>query len=605
MRRSFAWTALLCFAVVLVHPQTANKVNSSDNIFKAKVHVVVVDVVVTDRNDQPINGLQKEDFQILEESNPQTIASFEEHKGVTDQATMPPLPPHMYTNYPLGKPADSINVLLLDSLNTPLGDQSKVRLQMVGALKSIPAGSHMAIFTLSSGLRMMQGFTSDSSILLAALNKSRVQMSPLLGVEPVDNLDTQINKQIAATGAGMPAAAVASMETLQQFQNQTQNFQGRLRMTRTLESLQELANYLQGFPGRKNVIWFSGSFPLAIIPGKGVQNYEFGLSEQLELRKTVNMLAAAQVAIYPIAPEGLAQKFDSSGSRVKSVSKDAWRTVQDQDLAEVTSPTWETDRVSREQAQKTAHQATMYETAKDTGGEAFYNTNGLREALARAISDGAHYYTMSYSPTDKRTDGRYRRIDVKLLKGNYQMAYRHGYFAEEVDGAKKGAVQPERNPLQPLMIGGLPEATQIVYKIRVLPLLLQPGSKTTDTSSKNSRKEQRRRYGIDFAVLLHDLTFKVTAEGLHTAKLEIALVAYDQDGTPVNSIVRSADISLNPELYMTFEKTGVPLHEEIEVPDTNVYLRTGIYEIETGKAGTLEVPLNQVAASGAATKPKN
>jgi VWFA-related protein len=602
MPRCFEWIALSCFAVGSVYPQTADTVNSSNTTFKAKVDVVLVDVVVTDHNDEPINGLQKEDFQILEQGKPQTIASFEEHKGVPDQAMMPPLPPHIYTNYPLGKPADSINVLLLDSLNTPLGDQSKVRLQMLRSLKSIPAGSHIAIFTLSSGLRMVQGFTSDSSILLAAVNKSRVQMSPLLGGEPADNLDTQINKQITATGAGMPAAAVASMETLQQFQNQTQNVQDRLRMTRTLESLQQLANYLRGFPGRKNVIWFSGSFPLAIIPGKGVQNYEFGLSEQLELRKAVNMLAAAQVAIYPIAPEGLAQKFDTSGSRVKSVSKNAWRTVQDQDLVEVTSPTWETDKMPRENAQQKAHQATMYEIAKDTGGEAFYNTNGLNEALARAISDGAHYYTISYSPTDKRADGRYRTIDVKVLKGEYKLAYRHGYFADEAEGATKDASQHARDPLQPLMIGGIPDATQIIYKIRVLPLPPQPGSKAAVTGAKKGLKGPLTRYGVDFAVLLHDLTFKVTTEGQRKAKLEIALVAYDQDGTPVNSIVKSTDISLSPRLYAAFENTGVQLHEEIDVPNADVYLRTGIYEIETGKAGTLEVPLNQAAASVAATK---
>lgn len=608
MRRCCQWIAFSCFAVGSVYSQTTDTANLPETTFKTKTHVVVEDVVVMDHNGEPILGLHKEDFQILEEGNPQTIASFEEHKGVSDQG-MPPLPPNVYTNYPTAKPADSVNVVLLDTLNTPLADQMKVHLEMISFLKSIPAGSHIAFFTLSSGLHMVQGFTSDASTLLAALNKkseSRPSQSPLLSEPAVNNLDTEINTQVSVSGAGMPAGGVASAEMLQQFQNQMQNSQDRLRMTLTMKGLQALSNYLTGVPGRKNVIWFSESFPLSIIPGRGVQNYEFNLSEQQELRKTVNMLAAAQVAIYPISPEGLEQKFDSSQSRVKSVSSSTWRTVQGREIADVTSPNWDTDQVlldqqSQDHARKNAHETTMDRLAEDTGGEAFFNTNGLQGALARVISEGAHYYTISYSSTDKRADGKYRTINVKLLKGDYHLAYRHGYFAEEADAATKNVTQSTRDPLRPLMIDGIPDATQIVYKIRLLPLPPRQAKSKGDTG-KMQQKKSLTRYGIDFAVLLPDLTFKVTTEGQREAKIEIALVAYDKDGIPINSEVKSIDISLNPQLYTAFANTGVPLHEEIDVSNRGVYLRTGICDLATGAAGTLEVPLNEVTSSAVFTK---
>src|SRR5215470_14409996 len=303
VRRGFEWVALSCLLIPGLYSQTAAPVDSSNPVFHLKVPVVMEDVVVTDAKGAAVHGLEKKDFQIFEAGKPQTIAWFEEHKDVPDQGAMPSFPPNIFTNYPVQRPADSVNVLLLDTLNTPVGDQAKVRLQMSSFLKSIPAGSHIAIFVLSSGLRMVQGFTSDASVLLAALNKnaaSRPQASPLVGSGPVNTLDSDINNQLTVSGAGTPAEAVASMGRMQQPQNQTQNTQDLVRVTLTLEALEELANFLTGVPGRKNVIWFSDSFPLSIIPGRGVQNYERSPSDQLKLRKTVNMLAAAQVAIYPI-----------------------------------------------------------------------------------------------------------------------------------------------------------------------------------------------------------------------------------------------------------------------------------------------------------------
>jgi hypothetical protein len=329
---------------------------------------------------------------------------------------------------------------------------------------------------------------------------------------------------------------------MQEFQNQTQNAQDRLRRTLTLQGLQGLAHFLTGVPGRKNVIWFSDSFPLSIIPGRGVQNYEFDSQEQAELRKTVNLLAAAQVAIYPMSAMGLDAKFVSSESRVKSVAVSSTKTVQNQQISEVTSPAWDTDEVvtqqdSREYGRRDAGLATMVNLARDTGGEAFFGSNGLKEALAHVINHGAHYYTISYSPTDDRPDGRYRPIEVKLAKAAYKLDYRHGYFADDAAGEKKdeardeerdkdkhvrkpkAMVQPVSDPLRPFMISGLPDTTQIVYKLRLLPLPApQRGSKAA-ADGRNGMKGPLTRYGLDFAVFLHDLTFKSAADGRRTDKV--------------------------------------------------------------------------------------
>jgi len=59
-----------------------------------------VDVVVTDSKDEPVTGLGKKDFEISEDGKPQTISTFEEHKGVRiNAAKLPPMPPDVYTNF--------------------------------------------------------------------------------------------------------------------------------------------------------------------------------------------------------------------------------------------------------------------------------------------------------------------------------------------------------------------------------------------------------------------------------------------------------------------------------------------------------------------------
>jgi len=77
VRRCSPWVALCCFAILSVYAQTTDRGNSSNTTFKANVHVVVIDVVVTDSNGEPVTGLQQSDFQISEEGQPQTMASFE------------------------------------------------------------------------------------------------------------------------------------------------------------------------------------------------------------------------------------------------------------------------------------------------------------------------------------------------------------------------------------------------------------------------------------------------------------------------------------------------------------------------------------------------
>ena len=47
--------------------------------------------------------------------------------------------------------------------------------------------------------------------------------------------------------------------------------------------------------------------------------------------------------------------------------------------------------------------------AEATGGEAFMNTNGLKEAIGKAIEAGSNYYTIAYTPTNRDWNGDFAR----------------------------------------------------------------------------------------------------------------------------------------------------------------------------------------------------
>ena len=105
--------------------------------------LALVDVVVTDRG-YPIHGLDKNQFRILEDGREQTIASFDEHQPnstATIAVTAPKLPPHTFTNVPTYPETQTVNVLLLDGLNTLLPDQMRVRQQMLDYMGQIQPGT--------------------------------------------------------------------------------------------------------------------------------------------------------------------------------------------------------------------------------------------------------------------------------------------------------------------------------------------------------------------------------------------------------------------------------------------------------------------------------
>jgi len=617
LRRSFlSRFALFSFVAVPLFAQTAPPPDAGNPAATLRVNArsVVVDVVVTDRNGNAITGLPKEDFQVFEDGKPQTLTFFEPHAGAPAIApealpsqAPPPLPPNTFTNVPAAVPSDSVNVLLMDALNTPMQDQTYVHKEMVKYLANIPPGIRIGVLLLSNRLRIVQGFTEDGAALRAAIARSAANPteSALLPVAGETNLIQTAVSEAASmgpstgnSGAGAAAQGAASADSLQSFLDQQTQFEANERIEMTLEALQQIARYLAGIPGRKNLVWFSSSIPLTLFAtaagnsaGTGTSNPSGDSPYYEKVKMTVNLLAKAQVSVYPIEAAGLAPDpiVDVSGPPITAMVSSGDAGTQGKLATQHQVTTMQTGTQDRN-----LNHATMDQLARDTGGKALYNLNSLSESLAEAIDNGARYYTVAYTPTNRSEDGKARKIEIKLTSGKYNLAYRRGYFADTPKELRAAETAAVKDPLRPLMDRGMPNFTELRYRINVTPANPQPAADAARAGNNAALKAPFTRYGVNFVLTTEGLSLDPGPDGVRHGKIEVALVAYSHDGKPLNWSVRFVGLAVKPEQYEMAQKSGIPFHLDIDAPPGDIYLRTGIFDMTASRAGTLEIPLNAI-----------
>jgi len=599
--------------------------SGADTTLRVNSRAVLVDVLVTDRKGAAVKGLPQSAFSVKEQGKPQAITFFEEHQSAeSNEIETVKLPPNVFGNHPDEPQPAAVTVLLLDALNAPVEDQAFVHQEALKFLRTARPGMRMAIFTMSSGLHFVQGFTDDPAVLIAALSSKKGN-----GVEQSSNLTTAVEANAGqglvnmmseatptqatpnGTSPSTPAASLSMIAGMESFLHEMGNAEWSDREYRTLANLQQLATFLGAFPGRKNLIWFSTSFPAAV----------FGMTEprfEGDVKKTVTLLTAARVALYPVDARGVSEhKFFTAGNGQTNGAKLPREMSGASDLAAgpggVTpnSPaqganTTMTESalggpdtgnsanehpLSTEDARTNSKHSTMDMLAHDSGGRAFYNTNGLANVIAEIGKSGADFYTLSYVPDNAKMDGGFRNISVDVEGQKYTLSYRRGYFATGADrpgaaetAASGGAAQGSRplNPLSPFMALGMPESEQIGYRVAIKPAgEAAAGAKTSS-------------YDTEFTVTVDDLKLNVDADGTRTGTLVVGLTVYDRYGQVVNQQARRAALTLKPEVYAAVKATGLKMTAKFVAPAGQYWLRTGVYDEGGAKVGTLEIPLAAV-----------
>ncbi len=375
--------------------------------FTANTQLVVEDVILKDKNGQPVTNLTAKDFVVTEDGKPQDVRICEfqkleekpaealpdepQTKSETVKTAAVEPPKVTATAIAPEKPGDikyrdkRLMVLFFDMVSMPIQDQVHA---IDGATKfvktQITPSDLVAIMTFSSDIKVVEDFTDDRDLLLK-----------------------DIKHLVVGEGQGFTAAdsSDAASDTGDAFSADDSEF-AIFNTDRQLSALETAVKMLASLNEKKALVYFSS----------GIQRS--GQDNQAQLQATVNAAIRSNVSFYPIdarglvasAPLGDATKASPGGAAMYSGSS-----------------------ARSAQGNFQAQQDTLTTLASDTGGKPLLDNSDLALGIVQAQKDISSYYILGYYTTNEKLDGHFRRVKIALkdaaLTARTKMDYRVGYWA--------------------------------------------------------------------------------------------------------------------------------------------------------------------------------
>ena len=543
------------------------------------VDVVELEVVVTDRQGNPVLGLTRDDFRVYEDSEPVELTNFyavegarrvlppEEVAAVGDDPAARELPPSQLLN--LAVAVDNANILPANRKRVL--DQLKLHLGRV-----VRPGDRVMVVVLDRSIYIEQSLTADLAAVVAAIDRlaestsGRVELiaqermirnalatrdgSDAGTLGPGNSMFVPDNPDNPATGASRVLAMI-----------ETYGAQADLRTRQTFEAIAHLIDSMAGLEGRNAVLLVSdGVSPRPVealideltaqfadvastIAGGSPASVADRWDSSDLMRRVAKKAAADRVVFYSMDAKGL---FGSSGADLYGLG--APGTTGNVHLAE--------------------KDAMMF-LAASTGGDVMLNPANVAALIDRMASDYTDYYSLGYS-SPKSQDGRYHRIEVKIPgRGGLRVRHTEGYQGKDanqrmIERTLSALVfDVAYNPLDVrLEIGGGEQAEK--RRQLVLPLLV--------------------RVPISKLVL-------IPHERSHQGKLTIYLAVQDEEGrviqpdpieVPVDipndqllqALSRELGHGLNLQLRKGETKLAVGVRDEVSAVESTVNLNVSLGE---------------------------
>jgi VWFA-related protein len=369
-----------------------------------EIKVINVDVVVTDKKGNPVRGLTKDDFEVLENGVPKAISNFYEVEG----RTAPPPSASKVVE-------DAVPSKAVPAKQEPVPEHMKRRIIFFIVFKDMKLfvtnvmrpGDEAMIATFNRSMKVRVPFTRDTTQLIQTFDVLAGESA--LGVNArSDQRTTQSHIKEARSYDEALAAARAY----------SQSIEHDLRQSTT--SIIGLMSTLAGVEGKKVLVLASEGFP--IQPGR--EMFEYLEEQQRErqgwgagstflegmhfdssdlIRSIARAANANDITMYAIHAGGLA-----AGSEAGS--------------AENAAPT----SFAVSQAALTNSTESLRMLADMTGGVALVQTNNFASAFRRIQTDLDAYYSLGYRAGTERVD-RQRTLQVRMKNRAYTARSRQSF----------------------------------------------------------------------------------------------------------------------------------------------------------------------------------
>lgn len=339
-------------------------------------HVVLISVAVRDATGQNVQGLSKRDFSVFDNGKPRDFLLFPSDNSSTAPSVV--FERNFFSNR-YAAPAPRVTAILLDSMNTPMSDQSYAREKAIKALQNIPLDERVAIYSLGINLKVLQDYTTDRNLLLSALNGFTpgvpLSANPMAPSSAPNSAERGGGKSVFASDKG-PSVRMEEEYYLQR------------RIDVTLATLLSIATHITGASHRNSIIWITAGLPLRS-------------DEDGRVRRALDAINDANIALYPIDARGL--------------SPNPHAAIDD---------------------------LVMQSFADSTGGQAFYNRNDLDVAIQEAMAAPRSTYLLGFYLEPADMDGHFHKLRVSVGRPGVSLSYRSGYTATLNPNARKNNNEP-------------------------------------------------------------------------------------------------------------------------------------------------------------------
>jgi len=465
--------------------------------------------------------------------------------------------------------------LLIDDLSLSVSSSQYAKEALKGFVeKNIQPGDLVALFRTSSGLSVLQQFTTDKRHLLSQIERTRLR-----NINGVDSLAPVTTNALENS----PDHTIAEQAMEQRLREEINDRQRQDMVTAgMLSSAQFVVRGLRELPGRKSLILFSESIQLADAPRSMTNPAMTSAMMQMPgamggtrertlaaIRRLVDNSNRSGVVLYTIDPRGLVV----TGFTAADAPSANTRKMQGQ--------------LQQRQMDFNMSQDGMAMLAEETGGLFYKNTNDIGAALTSALNDQDGYYLLSFQPDDQmfeqtKNGPKYHNLNVKVKRGGLKVRYRHGFYGVS-DATDSKPVAPIINAMispfkslelpvkmTPIFLGGPDGKAVLRTLVHVDPTSFSFKDSAADAADKNQ-------------------------ESWKEAELEQLVILFDQAGQQVDQLAKTHKVKLRGEGYQKVLKAGLIQEIEMPVAKPGAYqIRTAIQDIGSKKTGSatqfVEIP---------------